>query len=147
MKNISCGIVAYYVTDNGEYRFLVGHPGGNFTKHKDIWTMFKGAPEPGELDEQCALREFTEETGLDPKNIRLTDRLTDLGTVRQSSGKIVHAFAMEISDDVDIRQCSSNLTPFGWPEIDRYKFMTYQELKSRVNKAHLAFYRAITGEE
>jgi len=53
----------------------------------------KGAVDPGETLEQAACRETLEETGL---RVRL---LGSLGSVRQKSGKVVHAFHAEVDDD------------------------------------------------
>jgi len=56
------------------------------TFRKPLFGIPKGLVEEGESHEETALRETLEETGL---RVRIR---ADLGTVRQKSGKIVHAF-------------------------------------------------------
>ena len=45
--------------ESGELEVLLVHRG-----HYDDWTLPKGKAEPGETDEECAVREVEEETGL-----------------------------------------------------------------------------------
>ena len=71
---------------------LLVHPGGPFWKNKDehAWSIPKGEYGPDEDPEQAAAREFTEELGLPvPEGPWL-----DLGTIRQSGGKQVRAWAV-----------------------------------------------------
>ena len=71
---------------------LVAHPGGPFFKNKDDgwWSIPKGEPEEGEDIFNAALREFEEETGLNPKG-----PFIDLGNILQKNGKRVYAWAFE----------------------------------------------------
>lgn len=58
----------------------------------DDWTLPKGKADPGESDEDCALREVEEETGL---RCELGDHLADIGYVdREGRPKIVRFWAM-----------------------------------------------------
>ncbi len=60
-------------------------------KYED-WTLPKGKADPGESDEDCALREVEEETGL---RCELGDHLADIGYVdREGRPKIVRFWAM-----------------------------------------------------
>ena len=60
------------------------------------WTLPKGTPDPGETLEETALREVTEETGLE---VRIVDRLPSIDYTFVQSGtrihKTVHYFLME----------------------------------------------------
>jgi predicted NUDIX family NTP pyrophosphohydrolase len=71
--------------------FLV-HPGGPFWQNKDAgaWSIPKGEITPGEDLLTAARREFEEETGSKPEG-----RFISLGRIRQASGKIVIAWAIE----------------------------------------------------
>lgn len=64
---------------------LLVHPRGA-TFRRPLFGIPKGMVEAGESLETAALRETLEETGL---KVRIRG---DLGTVKQASGKIVHAF-------------------------------------------------------
>ena len=125
---ISAGIVLFRRTPGLEV--LIAHPGGPFWASKDegAWSFPKGEVEPGEAPRLTAAREFEEEIGIAVD----TNRLIELGTVRQRSGKIVHGFALE--GDVDPATISANLVQMEWPrgsgqtiefpEIDRVAWVT-----------------------
>ncbi|MCU1489453.1 MAG: hypothetical protein JWM85_858 [Acidimicrobiaceae bacterium] len=90
---------------------LLVHPGGPFWRNKDeaAWSIPKG--EHGEEDDPLveAEREFAEELGRPaPAGERF-----DLGVVRQSSGKLVHAFAL--GADFDCTETTSNEAEVEWP--------------------------------
>lgn len=59
------------------------------------WTLPKGTPDPGERTEQTALREVTEETGLE---VRIVERIGDVEYWFMQGGtrihKVVHYFLM-----------------------------------------------------
>src|SRR5512140_2010113 len=134
---VSAGILAYRLGPTG-IEFLLVHPGGPFFARKDLgyWTIPKGEVDEGETDfEQTARREFEEEVGLPVP----AAELIPLGSIRQKSGKIVHAWAVEGS--LDTSQMHSNLItlpwpPFGkkreWPEVDRHVYYGREEARRRI---------------
>lgn len=71
---------------------LLVHPRGA-TFRRPLFGIPKGLVEEGEDDETAAVRETLEETGL---RVRVR---ADLGTVRQKSGKVVHAFWAEVAPE------------------------------------------------
>ena len=106
---ISAGILLYRET-NGTLEVLLAHPGGPFWARKDdgAWTIPKGLVEPGADLLVTAQREFTEETGF------VADGpFVPLAPVRQTSGKIVHAFACR--GDFDAAKLISNTFEIEWP--------------------------------
>jgi predicted NUDIX family NTP pyrophosphohydrolase len=106
---ISAGILLYRET-NGALEVLLAHPGGPFWARKDegAWTIPKGLVEPGADLLATAQREFTEETGF-----TATGPFVPLAPVRQTSGKIVHAFACR--GDFDPAKLISNMFEIEWP--------------------------------
>ena len=124
----------------GALEVLLAHPGGPFWtgRHDGAWTIPKGGIHPGEEPLQTAIREFTEETGFDPKG-----PYTSLGRITQRSGKIVHAWAFE--GDCDPSSVKSNMTTTEWPprsgqridipEIDRVEFFTLDDARKAINVA------------
>ena len=94
--------------------FLV-HPGGPFWHNKDAhaWSIPKGEFTAGEEPLDAARREFAEETGLDLQRIQWRSSFVPLPPLRQSSGKIVHAFAVEADFDAD--DVRSNRFTLEWP--------------------------------
>ena len=106
---VSAGILVYRET-NGAIEVLLAHPGGPFWARKDegAWTIPKGLVEPGADLLATAQREFTEETGF-----TATGPFVPLPSVRQTSGKIVHAFACV--GDFDATKLISNMFEIEWP--------------------------------
>lgn len=110
MAKQSAGILLYRKTDNG-YEVLLVHPGGPFWAKKDLgsWSIPKGEYEEGEEPLVAAQREFAEEVGSPAPD---GDYQT-LGEAKQSSGKIVHAFALE--SDFNLEKFHSNMFHVEWP--------------------------------
>lgn len=138
-RNTSAGLLLFKRTD-GALRVFLAHPGGPFwRKHDDhSWTIPKGLVEPGEEPLDAAKREFHEETGLEPHA-----PFIPLGSVKQRSGKTVHAWAWE--GDADASAIHSNEGRTEWPrgsgrwitypEIDRCGWFDPTEAKRRLIKA------------
>ncbi len=124
---------------------LLVHPGGPFWAKKDLgaWSIPKGEHDAAEEALACALREFEEETGTAPS----PGDLTDLGTVRQKSGKVVQAYAL--AGDLDADAIRSNTFTMEWPprsgrqsefpEVDRAAWFSVAEARERINPAQAAF--------
>lgn len=116
--------------------FLV-HPGGPFWKGRDegAWTIPKGECQAGEHPLDAARREFTEETGF-----TASPPFLELGAIRQSASKIVHAWAFE--GDCNPADLVSNSCEIVWPpksgqrleipEVDRGEWFGVAEAKKRV---------------
>lgn len=137
---ISAGIIAYAYY-NGEIMFFVGHPGGN---RNDYWSMLKGQHDEGEELIDTALREFKEESTIDLSKYK--DKLVYLGDVQQSKYKTVHAFALNLEhiSSIDPKKCKSNMSDnCPWPEIDKYRWMSYSDVISKTHKTHIDFYNKI----
>ena len=134
-REISAGILAF--RREKELEVLLAHPGGPFWSKKDAgaWTIPKGLVEAGDDIATAARREFTEETNLFAKGGML-----ELPPVRQKSGKLVHAFALEA--DFDLGHFASNTFELKWPprsgrrqsfpEIDRIAYFTLPVAKLKI---------------
>ena len=124
---------------------LLVHPGGPFWAKKDAgaWSIPKGEHDDAEDARACALREFEEETGSTPA----PGELTDLGEVRQKSGKVVRAWAL--AGDLDPETVRSNGFEMEWPprsgrrqtfpEVDRAGWFGLDEAREKINPAQAAF--------
>lgn len=142
-KKRSAGLLLYRRTPGLEV--LLVHPGGPFWAKKDLgaWSIPKGEHDDGEDPQACALREFEEETGTPPAE----GELEDLGSVRQKSGKVVQAWALE--GDLDATAIRSNTFELEWPprsgrtsqfpEVDRAQWFGVTEARERINPAQAAF--------
>jgi predicted NUDIX family NTP pyrophosphohydrolase len=106
----SAGLVLYRRRD-GKPEVLLVHPGGPFWQKRDegVWSIPKGEIAPNETGLDVARREFQEELGFPaPDGVP-----TALGEVRQTGGKIVHAWA--VPGDLDVTQSTSNTFQLEWP--------------------------------
>ena|ERR1700754_954649 len=143
MAKRSAGILLY--RRRPELEVLLVHPGGPFWTKKDLgaWSIPKGEHDEGEDARTCAIREFTEETGSAPS----PGELEDLGTVKQKSGKVVQAWALE--GDLDAAAVRSNMFSMQWPprsgrmqefpEVDRAEWFSLSAARERINPAQAAF--------
>ena len=126
----------YRFTSHG-IEVLLAHPGGPYWRNKDLgaWTIPKGEVGEGEAELTGAQREFREETGFEPRG-----PFTDLGQIRQKSGKIVRAWAFE--GDCDPQHFKSNTYEIEWPprsgkriqcpEVDRAEFFTIDAARRKI---------------
>lgn len=105
---LSAGVLLF--RQRGEIEVLLIKPGGPYWRNKDqgAWMIPKGMVERGEAPAEAALREFEEETGT-----KLSSVPFQLGSVRQSGGKTVQAFAVE--GDLDAAGIRSNEFELEWP--------------------------------
>jgi predicted NUDIX family NTP pyrophosphohydrolase len=145
MKRLSAGIVLYMIED-ARLRVLLVHPGGPFWAKKDLgaWSIPKGEYEEGGDAWQAALRELGEETGL-TTTLDAAGAIS-LGTVRQSGGKTVAAWAVE--HDFDVADLVSNTFETEWPkgtglrefpEVDRAEWFAPEEARRRLIPAQAEF--------
>lgn len=110
MKKQSAGILLYRKIEQG-YEVLLVHPGGPFWAKKDLgaWSIPKGEFDEGEEPLAAAKREFAEEVGSPAPD----GHYISLGEAKQSSGKIVHAFALQ--SDFNLEHFRSNMFEMEWP--------------------------------
>jgi len=108
-KKMSAGILMYRLSNSDLEVFLV-HPGGPYWARKDegSWSIPKGEFEEGDDPFETAKREFYEETG-----IEISGRFLQLMPVKQPSGKVIYAWAVE--GDIDVATVKSNTFTMEWP--------------------------------
>ena len=124
---------------------LLGHMGGPFWARKDAgaWSIPKGELEPGEEPLAAARREFEEELGHPPPE----GDAVDLGTVRQSSGKVVRIWAL--AGDLDPAAVVPGTFSMEWPrgsgrwaefpEIDRVSWFDLSTATAKLVKGQRPF--------
>lgn len=109
MKKQSAGTLPYKFV-NGQVFFFIAHPGGPFYRKKDDgwWSIVKGEFDDKEEPLQAAIREFKEETDID-----IDGTLLELTPIKQKSGKLVYAWAVET--DFNTENIKSNMFTMEWP--------------------------------
>lgn len=143
----SMGLLLFRRTRSGP-EFFLAHPGGPFWRNRDegAWTIPKGVPEPGESPLEAAIREFREETGIEP-----VPPFLDIGSIRQKGGKTVRAWAWE--GDADPSRIVSNEVRLEWPrnsgrwidypEVDRCAWFDRAAAGQVINPAQVALLDAV----
>ena len=141
MAKESSGLLIYRFRQ-GQFEFLLVHPGGPLWKNKDLaaWTIPKGEIQPAEDLLAAARRECEEELGFRPHG-----EFVPLTSIRQKAGKIVHAWAIEC--DWDPRNLKSNTFALEWPprsgklqqfpEVDRADYFELELARSKINPAQI----------
>jgi predicted NUDIX family NTP pyrophosphohydrolase len=139
----AAGILLYRQTADG-LEVLLAHPGGPLWAKRDLgaWTIPKGQFSDDESALAAAKREFEEEMGSPARG-----EFAELGSIRQPSGKIVHAFAAE--SDFDVETVKSNLFMLEWPprsgkhgqfpEVDRAEWFSIDEARRKILKGQEPF--------
>ena len=147
-SEISAGLLAFRRRPACEV--LLAHPGGPYWARKDdgAWTIPKGLVEPGAELLATAQREFTEETGLVAAGPFIA-----LAPVRQKSGKVVHAFALEA--DFDLAGFRSLTFELEWPpksgrrqffpEVDRIAYFDLVTARRKILSYQLPFLDELAG--
>jgi predicted NUDIX family NTP pyrophosphohydrolase len=122
---------------------LLVHPGGPLWAKKDegAWSIPKGEIDAGEDPLAAARREFEEELGTPASG-----EFVELAPIRQASGKIVQAWAVE--GDFDPATLTSGTFSMEWPprsghqqhfpEVDRAEWFSVNDAKRKINKAQTA---------
>ena len=143
MPKQAAGIMLYRRGPAG-LEVLLAHPGGPLWSRKDLasWTLPKGQFTDGELPLAAAKREFEEEMGSPPSG-----EFQALGTLKQPSGKVIHAWAAE--SDFDVTTVASNLFSMEWPprsgkmgefpEVDRAEWFPIHEARLKILKGQAPF--------
>lgn len=119
---------------------LLAHPGGPFWSNRDAgaWSVPKGEYDEDEVPLAAARREFEEELGVAPP----PGELLELGSVRQSGGKVVTAWGVE--GDLDPRRVEPGTFTMEWPrgsgrtqrfpEVDRVAWFPLDEAGGKIVK-------------
>ena len=143
----SAGLLLYRFTPTLEV--WLAHMGGPFWSRKDdgAWSIPKGLYEADELPLMAALREFEEEMGVPAPAVEFWL----LGEFRQSSGKLVTAYAAE--SDFQLDTIVSNTFPLEWPkgsgriqdfpEIDDARWFPLELARSKAVKGQLPLLDAL----
>jgi predicted NUDIX family NTP pyrophosphohydrolase len=136
MAKMSAGILLF--RRKLEVQVFLVHPGGPFWSKKDegVWSIPKGEIEEGEELLKVALREFSEETGQ-----KISGDFIPLEQVKQRSGKIVFAWAVE--GDADENNINSNTFEIEWPpksgkmasfpEVDKAAWFSIDVARKKIN--------------
>jgi len=133
----SAGILLFR-RGGGDVEVLLGHMGGPLWERRDSagWSVPKGEYGPDEEPAAAARREFEEEVGIRPP----AGGLVDLGSVRQSSGKLVTVWAVE--GDLDPEAAVPGTFTMEWPrgsgrlrefpELDRVAWFPLEQAREKL---------------
>lgn len=103
-EKFSAGIIPFRMNQNGKTEVFLGFPGQ--PKIKDFkapfwmnhWQILKGHMENGEDPLECAIREFSEESGVPSKYLN-KNQLINLGSIRMGSGRNLICYGIDMTDN------------------------------------------------
>lgn len=136
MPKQSAGLLLYR-DRGGSVEVLLVHPGGPFWAKKDegAWSIPKGEFNEGEDPLAAARREFEEELGAPASG-----EFISLGSIKQSGGKRVHAWA--VHGEFDPTLLASNTFKMEWPpksgremefpEVDRAEWFDLTSARKKI---------------
>lgn len=146
MTRTSAGLLPFVRGEGGSAHVFLGHMGGPlWTRRPRGWTIVKGEHGPDEQPLAAAEREWLEETGAPaPAGVRVP-----LGEIRQSGGKRVTAWAIEVGAAADVVFVESGVFEMEWPprsgrrqsfpELDRAGWHDLDSARELVVAAQTAF--------
>ena len=141
MPKKSAGLLLF--RRRGRLEVLLVHPGGPLWAKKDegAWSIPKGEIDVDEDPLRAARREFAEELGSD-----VSGEFIALHPIRQASGKLVYAWAIE--SEFDTATFRSGTFSMEWPprsgrqqdfpEVDRAEWFAIDDAKRKINRAQIA---------
>lgn len=141
MPKKSAGLLLF--RRRGRLEVLLVHPGGPLWAKKDegAWSIPKGELDADEDPLRAARREFAEELGSD-----VSGEFIALHPIRQASGKLVYAWAIE--SEFDTATFRSGTFSMEWPprsgrqqdfpEVDRAEWFAIDDAKRKINRAQIA---------
>lgn len=140
MPKKSAGLLLFRRRDRLEV--LLVHPGGPLWAKKDdgAWSIPKGEIDADEDPLRAARREFAEELGDD-----VSGEFIALHPIRQASGKLVYAWAIE--SEFDTATFRSDTFSMEWPprsgrqqdfpEVDRVEWFAIGSARQKINKGQV----------
>ena len=140
-RKMSAGLLLYRRANQDDeivLQVLLAHMGGPFWARKDdgAWSIPKGEYNPGEDPFAAAKREFEEELGSAPP----LAVYRDLGSVSQSGGKLVTAWAAEaefepagaVSNTFELEWPPGSGQMQSFPEVDKVSWFTVDVARVKV---------------
>jgi len=129
---ITCGLFLYNIINK---KFLLCHA----TRSKpNLWSIPKGLRDEGETIEEAAFRELYEETGLKKEelNLMFMQALPPVKYKKQS--KLLESFLTVVSLPTDCElTCHSHVSK-GYPEIDKYRWVSLDEMYRMAHESQVA---------
>lgn len=112
IHTVSCGTCLYRKVDDG-YEVLLVRP----HRDRDVWGVPKGHIMEGETEEECAVRETIEETGITP--IISHHRMSDVRVKHAYEHKTVKIWMALPDPEAPVRVDDGENVEIRWHHIDR----------------------------
>ena len=129
----SCGAIIYYKTKQNTKVLLVKNNNGRY------WSFPKGHIEEGETEEETAIREIKEETGLDvtiARDFREISEYCPFGKIRK---RVVFFLAQAFTDNVKIQE--EEIDSYIWVDLQQARKLCSDDNDLRIiDKAEIAIH-------
>lgn len=148
MARKSAGILFYRLLHQ-KPEFLLVHPGGPYWIKKDsgAWSIPKGEFTDTEQPLQAALREVSEELG-----VNVSGDFIPLSPRKQKNNKVIYAWALEF--EMDPESIRSNTVEINWPpgsagkkhvpEVDKAAWFDIDEARQKINPGQFGFIKELS---
>lgn len=124
----SCGALVFRRFHGNTELLLIKHANGGH------WSFPKGHVEPGETEEQTALREIKEETGIDVIIDPSFREVISYSPKKDTQKDVIYFIAR--AQNYDYTPQEEEISQIKWVEINRaHTILTYDNDKQLVNKA------------
>lgn len=146
-EKFSAGIIPFRMNKNKKTEVFLGFPGQPKAKNFEApfwmnhWQILKGHMENGEDPLKCAVREFSEESGIPSKYLD-KKQLINLGTIPMNDGRKLICYGIDLTDNskFDSIHFHSNMIDSQryiklnhgkpYPEIEKYNWMEVDNVGS-----------------
>ncbi|HET6224898.1 MAG TPA: NUDIX hydrolase [Bacteroidia bacterium] len=100
------------------------------------WSIPKGLPDEGEEVYAAAVRELYEETGIEIKQLHVLATHNLEAKKYQKQNKILESFLVVTNSDLSKHPLACHsLTEMGYPEVDKWKWISLDEAESLLHEA------------
>lgn len=124
----SCGALVFRRFHGNTELLLIKHANGGH------WSFPKGHVEPGETEEETALREIKEETGIDVIIDPIFREVISYSPKKDTQKDVIYFIAR--AQNYDYTPQEEEISQIKWVEINRaHTILTYDNDKQLVNKA------------
>ena len=146
-EKFSAGIIPFRMNKNGQTEVFLGLPGKPKVRGFKVpqwmtrWQILKGHMENGEDPIECAVREFSEESGI-PQNYLPKNQLINLGTIPMENSRKLVCYGIDLTDSktfdaihfhsnqIDSRHYIALNHGKPYPEIEAYNWKKVGEINN-----------------
>ncbi|MCW3071109.1 MAG: hypothetical protein JWO44_999 [Bacteroidetes bacterium] len=135
---VTCGI---YLFDINIRKFLICHATNASWK---TWSLPKGLKDNDEAAYDAAIRELKEETGIDASQLNILETVELPPVPYKKQNKVLESFLVITNTSLqDHKFVCASLTKHNIPEVDRWDWISAEQMKLKLHESQLENYEEI----